>query len=90
MTGTDAPRERDRILATALRAAQWLLDDVAHAVARGRVTQEQWVELDATLVQLSQLVHRQATIPHEDDSVDAPGEPLAIRSAANPSAASSN
>ncbi|HEX5401870.1 MAG TPA: hypothetical protein VFX16_06170 [Pseudonocardiaceae bacterium] len=61
MTSAEDPRAQSRALATTLRAAQWLLDDVAHAVARGRDTHEQWVELDATLVDLSELVHQQAS-----------------------------
>jgi hypothetical protein len=43
-----------------LRAAQWLLDDVAHDLPAGRVTPDRWTELAATLDQLTVLIREQA------------------------------
>lgn len=58
---TDLTPEQRRALTVALRAAQWLLEDVAHDLPAGRVTPEKWTELDTALEFLRDLVHHVAT-----------------------------
>jgi hypothetical protein len=42
-----------------LRAAQWLLEDIAHDLPANRVRPSHWAELAGALEQLSLLVHEQ-------------------------------
>jgi len=52
----DRQRQQDRALTAALRAAQWELDNVAHALPAGRVTPEGWKDLLTALDYLRDLV----------------------------------
>jgi hypothetical protein len=52
--------DQRRAMTVTLRAAQWLLADIAHDLPANRVTQDQWGELSAALDQLSSLVREQA------------------------------
>jgi hypothetical protein len=49
-------RQQDRVLITALRAAQWELDTVAHDLGADRVTVAGWEDLLEALGYLTDLV----------------------------------
>lgn len=55
-TRDEHQRQQDRAIITAMRAAQWELDNVAHALGANRVTGEGWNELLAALEFLTDLV----------------------------------
>ena len=57
---TELSPDQRRALTLALRAAQWLLDDVAHDLPANRVTPQRWAELDEALTYLHSLVRQQS------------------------------
>lgn len=64
-TGTETPERSaeapdDSKLAVVLRKAQWLLDDAAHYLPKGRYDQRERDALAATLDQLAGLIREQA------------------------------
>lgn len=59
----DHQRQQDRAMAVVFRGAQWLFDDIAHALPVGAYTAEQWNELQASLEMLAMLVEQRTGRP---------------------------